>query len=355
MDIEEKKSYPKFVGVLLALFVPGMAHFLSGKRKLGIILLTLSYFIPIIGISIALIPSMPIIYLGLLIAAIVSPLFGLYILITSWRSINHMPSRHWVGVVASLIVLSFVKGLMNSAMPVRPFQLPTGAMQPTLMGIQTLEEQEETSFFDRLLLGKYEETIVAFDSGEVSDPESVNNGWSFNVGESAHWLPKYATKNPLKSSYEKGETIWSGTVILGDYILTDRLAYAFTDPKRGDIITFSTNDIDHPSVKRNTVYVKRIVGLPGETISIKNGKIIVNGEPVNAPEIFQTLEYGNDGDLADTSQSTTLGAEEYLVLGDNTEKNMSLDGRFYGAITRDSIIAKVKTIYWPVNRIGIVE
>lgn len=354
MDIEEKKSYPKFVGVLLALFVPGMAHFLSGKRKAGILLLVISYFIPIIGISIALIPNMMAIYIGLFIAAAVSPIFGLYIIITSWRAIKHMPSRHWVGVVASLIVLSFMKGLLNSAMPVRPHRIPTGAMQTTLMGVTT-EDHEETSFFDHLLYGRYDETYTAAASGRISNATFVGKDMTFDIGGIQHSLPGYATPRDPNQTFEQGDALWSGTVIMGDHILTDRLAYTFKDPQRGDIVTFNTTDLFHAQVRPNTIYVKRIVGLPGETIHIKDGKVIVDGEPVNAPEIFQSLEYENDGDLSDETQSITLGADEYLTLGDNTQKNMSLDGRFYGPIKRDSIIAKVKTIYWPVNRIGVVE
>lgn len=355
MDIEPKKSYPKFLGVLLALFVPGITHFLTGRRRAGIILLALTILLPIIGLQIAALPSTAAVYAGLAFISLIMPAFSLYILITSWRAIDHMPGRQWAAVIGAVLLLSVFKGALNMVLPVMTYKMPGGSMQPALMGIHTEAAIEETGFLDRLLYGRYAETITAAESGSVTNIQPLGSGFSFDIGGAPHWLPAFAFRDGLKPEYEKGETIWSGMVILGDFILADRLAYFGREPQRGDIAVFSTSGIEHPNVKTNTLYVKRIAGLPGETISIKEGRLMVDGSPATEPEIFQRLNYGNDGELSDAEQTITLGEDEYFVLGDNTEKNMSLDSRFYGPVSRKSILAKVRTVYWPVDRVRVVE
>ncbi|WP_372796248.1 signal peptidase I [Pontiella sp.] len=357
MDIEPQtqRCYPKFLGLVLALFVPGLTHFLTGKRKRGILLLALTFLIPIIGMQIAILPAKTAIGLGLVITALLTPALSLYILITSWRPIAHMPARHWAAVVGSIVLLSMFKGTLNMALPVMNYKIPTGAMQPTLMGVHTIDELEDTSFLDHLLYGRYAETFRAAASGPLTEPRVEDRHFTFSIGETRHSIPAYAMPNLPKSHYNEGDVIWSGTAIMSDYILADRLAYFAHEPQRGDIVIFNTGGLDFPGVQTNTVYVKRIAGLPGETLSIQEGRLTVNGTAVDAPEIFQTLEYENAGRLSDARQTIVLGEDEYLTLGDNTAPNMSLDGRFYGPISRRSIIAKVKTVYWPFDRIRVIE
>lgn len=355
MDIEPKKTYPKFLGVLLALFLPGITHFLTGRRPAGIILLALTILLPIIGLQIAVLPSTGAIYFGLSFSAVIAPLLALYILITSWRAIDPMPGRKWAAVIGSILLLSVLKGAVNMVLPVMTYKMSGSSMQPALLGIHTEKEIQETGFFDRLLYGRYSENIVAGDSGSVTNLQPLGGGFSFEIGGSSNWLPNFALQDGLKPEYKKDETIWSGTVLLGDFLLADRLAYLGRDPQRGDIVIFSTAGLEHPGVKTNTVYVQRIAGLPGETVSIAAGRLTADGSPVTEPEIFQTLMYGNDGGLADQSSTIALGEDEFFMLGDNTGKNMSLDSRFFGPVPRGSILAKVRTVYWPFDRVRVVK
>jgi signal peptidase I len=110
-----------------------------------------------------------------------------------------------------------------------------------------------------------------------------------------------------------------------------------------------------PSVRQDTLYVKRIAALPGDTIGIDPPHILINGEPLAEPALFRQLAYGNDGQLARPTSSVTLAQDEYFALGDNTAPNMSLDSRHFGAITRKSIVGRISTIYWPVSRMGAAE
>jgi signal peptidase I len=147
----------------------------------------------------------------------------------------------------------------------------------------------------------------------------------------------------------------SPTIISGDHLIVERLSYHFRKPKRGEIVVFSTSDIDHPAVKTDIYYMKRVVGMPGETIQIDPPSLIVNGEVVKAPTIFEELSFNlasGSALLSSSDDKIILGENQYLTLGDNTKEGMSLDGRYYGPISEDSIFGRVSHICWPFSRIG---
>ncbi|MDF7809476.1 signal peptidase I [Pontiellaceae bacterium B12219] len=355
IDSQTKKSYPRFIGILLALFIPGIAHYLSGAKKTGWILLSAVIGLSAAGLCLAAVPNLFALYPGLVLLFLILPIFISGILITSYRPIPRLTGKGWAGLLGTIILFNIFKLILLSAMPVVPHQIPTGAMEPTLLGMHVTPGTESTSFFDRLFSGRHHEEYIANDSGPISNPGMNSGEMSFNIGSKVHKLPADIMSSGMKKNYNRGDVIWSGTVQKGDRILANKFSYLFSQPRRGDIVTFSTDGLDHQAVRPGSIYIKRIVGLPGETVSIRDGRLTVNNEPITEPAIFQTLEYGYAGQLSDANQSITLDEEEYLTLGDNTGRNMSLDGRFFGAIERDSIIAKVQSVYWPFNRIRIVE
>ncbi|MDD2978699.1 MAG: signal peptidase I [Hespellia sp.] len=116
----------------------------------------------------------------------------------------------------------------------------------------------------------------------------------------------------------------------GDVVLADRIIYNASKPKRNDIIIF------HPNGNENTGYsIKRIIGLPGETVQIKDGKIYIDGEELK--ETFETTEISSAGIVA---EEMTLGGSEYFVLGDN--RTNSEDSRLadIGNVKRSEIYGK---------------
>jgi signal peptidase I len=147
----------------------------------------------------------------------------------------------------------------------------------------------------------------------------------------------------------------------GDHILVEKASYWFSIPKRGDIVVFYTGGIDHPAVSQDTYYVKRILGLPGESIQIDPPHILINGYP--APEIYGMGSHFDNNRgyilppaphhipvfLQTPDDTITLGDGEYLVLGDNSLH--SLDSRYFGPVTEKHIIGRVSRIYWPLSRI----
>lgn len=123
------------------------------------------------------------------------------------------------------------------------------------------------------------------------------------------------------------------TINVGDKVIGFRLAYTFDDPKRGDIIMFNAPD------KENTIYIKRVVGLPGDEIVISDNKVYINGEPLEE-------KYVKNGWTLDQGTSEyTVPKGEYFMMGDNRDN--SSDSRVWGTIKKDEIIAKALFRYYP--------
>jgi signal peptidase I len=132
-----------------------------------------------------------------------------------------------------------------------------------------------------------------------------------------------------------------------DDILANRLLYRFTQPKRGDIIIFHATGL--PGVPQNTDYLKRIVGLPGEELEIREGTILVNGREL--PKISSAHFPPRIISIRDPMEINHLRVPEdsYFVIGDNTAR--SYDSRGFGCVKRENILGKVTHIYW--SRFGV--
>ena len=146
----------------------------------------------------------------------------------------------------------------------------------------------------------------------------------------------------------------------GDNLIVDKLSYRFHDPERFDIIVFPFQFQD------NTYYIKRIIGLPGETVQIIDGEVYINGElladehygkevmldPGIAAELMEVIKPETIGRAAEPIE---LGDDEYFVMGDN--RNNSSDSRtdMVGNIKRENIIGKAWLRIWPVSDFGVLQ
>ena len=130
----------------------------------------------------------------------------------------------------------------------------------------------------------------------------------------------------------------------GDNLIVDKLSYRFKDPERFDIIVFPYQ------YKDDTYYIKRIIGLPGETVQITDGTIYINGNVLD--ENYGREKMVSSGLALDEIQ---LGDDEYFVLGDN--RNASSDSREpdVGNIHKDDIIGRAFIRIWPFSRFGILK
>ena len=144
-------------------------------------------------------------------------------------------------------------------------------------------------------------------------------------------------------THVSGESM-ENTLDDGDQLIVDKLTYRFHDPERFDIIVFPFR------YKDNTYYIKRIIGLPGETVQIVDGEIYINGEVL---EESYGREVMQDAGLA--AEPITLGDDEYFVLGDN--RNYSSDSRdpSVALIHRKEIIGRAWLRIWPLDSFGILK
>jgi len=130
----------------------------------------------------------------------------------------------------------------------------------------------------------------------------------------------------------------------GDYLIVDEITYRFVDPQRGEVIVFKYPQ--RPSQR----YIKRIVGLPEETISIKEGQISIINK--NGTQILDESEYLLDAHTGGEIK-VSLSENEYFVLGDN--RDFSSDSRRWGALSREFIVGKVYLRAWPFAALAKIE
>lgn len=128
----------------------------------------------------------------------------------------------------------------------------------------------------------------------------------------------------------------------GDRVFVDLRAYKHTNPNRGDLAVF----LDPLGSGNN--FVKRVVGLPGEMLEIRDGKIFINENIVDTQEIPITRIYANRGDYGKKGQVVNIPKDSYYVLGDKSER--SADSRFWGFVPRSHFRGKTVFVYWPLNR-----
>jgi len=134
------------------------------------------------------------------------------------------------------------------------------------------------------------------------------------------------------------------TLQIDDRLVVEKISYRFNPPKRGDIIVFQAPQaaLEEVGSTTNDAYIKRVIGLPGETVEVKNGKVIIDGDILEENYIQAPPNYLWGPEV--------VPEDEYLVLGDN--RNSSSDGHIWGFLPRERIIGRAVVRFWPPARIG---
>ena len=128
-----------------------------------------------------------------------------------------------------------------------------------------------------------------------------------------------------------------------DRVLANRFIYHFQEPDRGDIIVFETPPEARSRCGAGGTFVKRLIGLPGERIAVRGGRVFIDGSPLRE-------SYLPDQDGVDPYPERRVPADHFFMMGDN--RSESCDSRFWGAVPRENIIGEVFAVYWPPQRIG---
>jgi signal peptidase I len=130
-----------------------------------------------------------------------------------------------------------------------------------------------------------------------------------------------------------------------DRVLVSRVAYRIRDPRRGEIVVFRAPRAAGATCGGAGTFVKRIIGLPGDVVEMKNGYVYVNGRAIDeSAYIESSFQRGNEWGLWDVSRSA------YFLLGDN--RTNSCDSRAFGVVARSDLIGPVVARYWPPTRVG---
>ena len=135
------------------------------------------------------------------------------------------------------------------------------------------------------------------------------------------------------------------TLNVGNHLMVNKFIYYFKKPRRGDILVFV-----YP-VNPKKDFIKRLIGLPGETIQIKDGSVFINGEELKAPQVIAERYYYNEGMYGE--DMIKIPDNAYFVMGDNTRN--SKDSRFWGFVPKKNLLGKAFFVYWPLIKMRVIR
>ena len=124
----------------------------------------------------------------------------------------------------------------------------------------------------------------------------------------------------------------------GELLMVNRLNYKFSEPERGDVVIFKA-----PTDPKKD-YIKRMIGLPGDQVSVQEGKLFINGAEIQEPWVHEPMAYSGEW---------VVPENEYFVLGDN--RNHSSDSHSWGFVPRDNLVGNAFFCYWPLDHIRVVN
>ncbi|BAZ32268.1 signal peptidase I [Cylindrospermum sp. NIES-4074] len=165
----------------------------------------------------------------------------------------------------------------------------------------------------------------------------------------ARWIPSGSMEPTLHGTPNQWEA---------DKIIVDKLKYKFADPQRGDIVVFSPT-AELQKEQYQDAFIKRVIGLPGDKVELKDGKVYINNQPL-PEEKYLSAQQRTLVEVCTSGQQPpflfkpqTIPPNSYLVLGDN--RNSSYDSRCWGVVPRQNIIGRAVVRFWPLNHVGAID
>ncbi len=330
---------------------------------------------------------------------------------TCEKSLPREKPQNWFEENVEVMFVAIVIALGLRAYYLQPFRIPTGSMQPTLNGITgtPLKQEEWPSFPKRVMQGilrgrSYEKVVNDKDRrveirGVSQDGELIGDVRNFqwmhffsrsqlvSLDEKPLRLPCPASQaheiglsDAMKQNgglLKKGQVLMEGYIDTGDLVLVDKFSYHFRKPKRGEVFVFDTLNIkgieEHSSGPEGvgSHYIKRLVGVPGDELSIMEPDLFVNGKIAKEPGMRRVVEgkppFKDEHEgyvlaeardprlkyhLAKPEDKLTLedekampGMREYAAMGDNTSS--SLDSRYWGSVKEYNLVGPALFSLWP--------
>lgn len=318
------------------------------------------------------------------------------------KSLPHFPQQNAWEENVEVIFVALVVALGLRAYVVQPFRIPTNSMMPTLNGINIDQSADAKApwfgkqIVDFVLRGSsYPEILAKNDCHVVGTRDAswflftrtevaLSDGERIKIaapeGEVQSQMIQPGTPRGMgfvSKKFKKGEPVLRGRVDAGDLVLVDKVSYHFRRPKRGEVFVFDTRGILTGGRKsgpmadqEGTHYIKRLCGVPGDTLAINSGSLWVNGKIAQEPGIQRVIQaegiYGkknpNGYELAsqdnrypcplsqpgqefELKDEAPPGMREYAALGDNTGN--SLDSRYWGSVKEFNLAGPALVSLWP--------
>jgi signal peptidase I len=293
---------------------------------------------------------------------------------------GHLPAPKEAGWRENIevILVAIVVAVGVRSYFLQPFKIPTGSMQPTLNGIigHTMAPDQPLpgvtqQIYEFLVLGRNYIQVVSAEDDEIVQilPKKLLFFFTFSkVICKRQTFLVYAPPEQLMGDfkvnpgnhYRQGEMIAKGMVDTGDQVFVDKFTYNFVKPHRGDVFVFRTDNIAGIRGDPETgqpFYIKRLSGLPNDTLRIDPPVLYVNNQVaqgfgfervMSAKDGYRGYALGREPYLFDPNQSYTVPEQSYFAMGDNSYN--SYDSRWWGPVPEENLVGRGLIVYWPFNR-----
>lgn len=282
-----------------------------------------------------------------------------------------------IGLVAAVVAWGGIRTFF-----LQPFRIPTGSMQPTLYGVhvEPMRPDEKVPILpvrvlEKALFGRsYVEAICEEDGelmlpvfgtkvqlGPLEFPKTVvavgGREYRLDVDPESFEKALQSLNLTRGRTFRRGEPIVRCTVSSGDHIFVDKVSYNFRLPRRGEVFVFETRDIPKT---RGEFYIKRLAGVGGDVLQIKEPQLFVNGSLASENGFVRVMSlkngysgYSNPQSfdapyLKDADDKFVVERANYFALGDNSRN--SADSRYFGMVPHANLVGRAMLLYWPFTR-----
>jgi signal peptidase I len=325
---------------------------------------------------------------------------------TCEKSLAHYRQPDWIQENIEVFWVAIVVALGIRAYFLQPFRIPTGSMQPSLNGIVATSTHEVEGWdkpwigrraFDFALSGRSYENLVAKKDLNIRDMKDdsfflfsrtkifFDDGSTVVIGSPLNEAARIDTiadalkrrKQGKTPHFKQGDAIFQGYLTSGDLVLVDKVSYHFRQPKRGESFVFDTRDIktggpaSMSSQDGGTHYIKRLVGVPGDELQVKQPELWVNGSIAQEETLQRVMKMEEDSKgtrytgytnpdnrgqksgfsnpnftvKLDDNPEEGNNYREFFALGDNSPS--SLDSRYWGSVKQYNLVGPAFVSLWP--------